>query len=70
MMIHEGDLTAHIHASLQADFNAFRQTSEQMLEAKDFQLQQSLETNAELRSQCSTLRHELVSINQELAVRR
>lgn len=45
----------------QADFDTFRQTSEQMLEAKDFQLQQSLETNAELRSQSSTLRRELVS---------
>ncbi|KAK9864008.1 hypothetical protein WJX84_007296 [Apatococcus fuscideae] len=45
--------------NLQADFDTFRQTSEQMLEAKDFQLQQSLETNAELRSQSSTLRREL-----------
>ncbi|KAK9831018.1 hypothetical protein WJX74_000295 [Apatococcus lobatus] len=44
---------------LKAEFDAFRQTSEQMLEAKDFQLQQSLETNAELRSQSSSLRHEL-----------
>ncbi len=45
---------------MQAEFDAFRLTSEQMLDAKDFQLQQSLETNAELRSQSSSLRRELV----------